>query len=232
MPRATPFDLIFDRIAGERFPALRAALEAAGVDPTDRDAFLMVREAIQLVRDLRPDEGFGEAIDQLVALVHHAYLFWAAGTRVLELAPDGLATLLGPAAAGEADPLEAAGAEVPAGDAPAAYYAQLPERRVWAEVIERLPHEPLDGCFVHPVPEQSLRVLGVFGIHPERQGFSVVEAIGPRAGLLAREDGAPLYAPVLTGGAAAGLHSIVGEEELLELGWRTRAIAAAAEAAS
>jgi hypothetical protein len=227
MPRPTPFDLIFDRIAGERFPALRSALEAAGVDPTDRDAFLMVREAIQLVRDLRPDEGFGEAIDQLVALVHHAYLFWAAGSRVLELAPDGLATLLGPAAAGEADPLDSTGADVPA-----AYYAQLPERRVWAEVIERLPHEPLDGCFVHPVPEQSLRVLGVFGIHPERQGFSVVEAIGPRAGLLAREDGAPLYAPVLTGGAAAGLHSIVGEEELLELGWRTRAIAAAAEAAS
>ena len=227
MPRPTPFDLIFDRIAGERFPPLRTALEAAGVDPIDRDAFLMVREAIQLVRDLRPDEGFGEAIDQLVALVHHAYLFWAAGSRVLELAPEGLGTLLGPAAAGEADPGDAAGPDVPA-----AYYAQLPERRVWAEVIERLPHEPLDGCFVHPVPEQSLRVLGVFGIHPERQGFSVVEAIGPRAGLLAREDGAPLYAPVLTGGAAAGLHSIVGEEELLELGWRTRAIAAAAGAAS
>lgn len=231
MPRATPFDLIFDRIAGERFPALRAALESAGVDPTDRDAFLMVREAIQLVRDLRPDEGFGEAIDQLVALVHHAYLFWAAGSRVLELAPDGLATLLGPAAAGEADPAETVGPDA-AADVPAAYYAQLPERRVWAEVIERLPHEPLDGCFVHPVPEQSLRVLGVFGIHQERQGFSVVEAIGPRAGLLARENGAPLYAPVLTGGAAAGLHSIVGEEELLELGWRTRAIAAAAGAAS
>ena len=232
MPRPTPFDLIFDRIAGERFPALRSALEAAGVDPTDRDAFLMVREAIQLVRDLRPDEGFGEAIDQLVALVHHAYLFWAAGSRVLELAPEGLSTLLGPAAPGDADPVEPAVPDAPATDVPAAYYAQLPERRVWAEVIERLPHEPLDGCFVHPVPERSLRVLGVFGIHPERQGFSVVEAIGPRAGLLAREDGAPLYAPVLTGGAAAGLHSIVGEEELLELGWRTRAIAAAAGAAS
>ena len=88
-----------------------------------------------------------------------------------------------------------------------------------------------DGCFVHSAPDGTLRVLGVFGIHPERQGFSVVEAMGPRAGLLARDDGAALYAPVLTGGIAAGLHSIVGEEELLELGWRTRDVAAAAGAA-
>lgn len=227
MHRPTPFDLIFDRLAGERFPGLQTAIEAAGADPFDRDAFLMVREAIQLVRDLRPDEGVGEAIDQLVALVHHAYLFWASGARVLELAPEGLPTLLGPAGAAEADVTEAE-----RGDTPAAYYAQLPERRVWAEVIERRPHEPLDGCFVHTASAGALRVLGVFGIHPERPGFSVVEAIGPRAGGLARDDGAALYAPVLTGGAAAGLHSIVGEEELLELGWRTRAIAAAAGAAS
>ncbi len=225
MPRPTPFELIFDRIAGERFPALRSAIEAAGTDPRDRDAFLMVREAIQLVRELRPEEGMGEAIDQLVALVHHAYLFWAAGSRVLEVPPEGLATLLGPAepagATGDAERI----------DGPAAWYAQLPERRVWAEVIERLPHEPLDGCFVHSAPDRTLRVLGVFGIHPERQGFSVVEAMGPRAGLLARDDGATLYAPVLAGGIAAGLYSIVGEEELLELGWRARDVAAAAGAA-
>jgi hypothetical protein len=230
MHRPTPFDLIFDRVADERFPAVRAALESAGSDPHDRDAFLMIRDAIQLVRDLRPDEGVGEAIDQLVALVHHAYLFWAAGARVLELAPDGLATLLGGGATQDADPADG-GPVAPDGAPPFAYYAQLPGHRVWAEVIERQPHEPLDGCFVHSVPDGTLRVLGVFGIHPERQGFSVVEAIGPRAGVLAREDGAALYAAVLPGGGAAGLHSIVGEEELLELGWRTRAVAAAAGAA-
>jgi hypothetical protein len=219
MTRHTPFDLIFERTAAERFPTLRTALEAAGSDPHDRDAFLMVRESIQLIRDLRPDEGVGEAIDQLVALVHHAYLFWSGGTRVLEIAPEGLATVLGAVSAADGgDPAAV----------PDAWYAQLPERRVWAEVIEASPHEPLDGCFVHTAPNGDLRVLGVFGIHPERQGFSVVEAIGPRAGTLVRQDGSALFSPALPGGGAAGLNSIVGEEELLELGWRTREVAAAA----
>jgi hypothetical protein len=69
-------------------------------------------------------------------------------------------------------------------------------------------------------PEGSLRVLGVFGIHPERQGFSVVEATGERPLLLRRADGSDLFAPTLPGGKAAGLFSLTGEEELLELGWR------------
>lgn len=219
MSRPTPFDLVFERAAADRFPALRTALEGSAGDPRDRDVFLMIREAVQLVRDMRPEEGVGEAIDQLVALVHHAYLFWAAGTPVLEIPLAFLPEVLG----------EAGGnGRGPATPPPAAYYAQLPERRIWAEVLESNPHEPLDGCFVHETPSGELRVLGVFGVHPDRQGFSVVEAIGPRAEALARHDGSALFAPTLTGGKAAGLHSIVGEEELLELGWRTRSTAAGA----
>jgi hypothetical protein len=53
-----------------------------------------------------------------------------------------------------------------------------------------------------------------------------VEAAGGRAEGLAREDGSPLFDPTLPGAAAAGLRSIAGEEELLELGWRTRGLAA------
>jgi hypothetical protein len=37
-----------------------------------------------------------------------------------------------------------------------------------------------------------------------------------------------LFAPTLPGAAEAGLRSIAGEEELLELGWRTQGLAAAA----
>jgi hypothetical protein len=69
-------------------------------------------------------------------------------------------------------------------------------------------------------------VLGVFGIHPERQGFSVVETVGERPLALVRSDGAELFAPTLTGGRAAGLFSITGEEELLLLGWLTRKLTA------
>jgi hypothetical protein len=218
MARPTPFELVFERIADERFPALREALARDGHDPRDRDAFLMTREAVQLVRELRPDEGVGEAIDQLVALVHHAYLLWSAGALTLTVPEAELASIV------------VARPALPADDAglPAAWYAQLPPRRIWGEVVEGQPHEPLDGCFVHDAPDGAIRVLGIFGVHPDRMGFSVVEAAGPLAAELARPDGTPLFAPRLAGGAAAGLHSIGGEEELLELGWRTRAVAAAA----
>ena len=203
MPRLSPFDLVFGRIAEERFPSLRTELE--GVEPTDRDAFIMTREAIQVVRDLRPDDGIGEAIDQLVALVHHGYLFWAAGKPVVEV---GAEVLDGNGAGGPA----------PA----AAWYARFPERKVWAQVVEGAAHEPLDGCFAHSLPGDSLRVLGVFGLHPDRPGFSVVEVSGTRPEGLVRETGEPLFTPRMEGGAVAGLRSVAGEEELLELGWRAR----------
>lgn len=209
--RDTPFDLVFGAIADERFPALRASLE--GEDAADRDLFLMKPEAIQLVRDLRPEEGMGEAIDQLVSLVHHAYLYWAAGRRVVDV---------------DSALLDGTPPDMSDGDVPPAWYARFPERRVWAQVVEGAPPEPLDGCFAHAMPGGGLRVLGVFGLHPDRPGFSVVEVAGPRASALVREDGTPLFSSRLEGGAQAGLRSIAGEEELLELGWRTRAGAAAA----
>jgi hypothetical protein len=98
---------------------------------------------------------------------------------------------------------------------------------IWARVIENDAPEPLDGVFVSHYPLGSLRVLGIFGLRPDRPGFSAVEATGPRAARLTREDGTALFAPTLPGAAAAGLRSITGEEELLELGWRTRGPAAA-----
>jgi len=75
-------------------------------------------------------------------------------------------------------------------------------------------------------------VLGIFGLRPDRAGFSAVEVGGARPGRPARADGSALFAPTLPGGKAAGLHSITGEEELLELGWRTTGLAAAAVGAA
>jgi hypothetical protein len=64
-------------------------------------------------------------------------------------------------------------------------------------------------------------------MHPEREGFSVVETVGPKPLTLVRADGTELFAPTLSGGKAAGLFSITGEEELLDLGWRTSTLATA-----
>jgi hypothetical protein len=214
MARATPFDLVFHRAAESSFPRIAASLAAGGRDAADRDAFLMDPEVITLLRDLRPDEGIGEAMDQMVALVHHAYLTWAGGTVTIPIARDTAEELLtGVAHDGEPP-------DVPP------YYAQFPERMIWASVIENEAPEPLDGVFVSRDPRALLRVLGIFGLRPDRPGFSAVEATGPRAARLTREDGTALFAPTLPGAAAAGLRSITGEEELLELGWRTQGLAA------
>jgi hypothetical protein len=214
MTRPTPFDLVFARTAETVFPTVRAALERDGRDPADRDAFLVVPEVVQLLHDLRPAEGLGEGMDQLVALVHHAYLLWDAGTPTLALTGDRLSALLeSPAVPGPV--LE---------EAPRAYYVQLLERQVWARVIDAQAAEPMDGCFVHAAGG-DLRVLGIFGLRPDRDGFSAVETAGPRPFELERPDGTPLFSPVLAGGESAGLYSLVGAEELLELGWRTRALA-------
>ena len=212
--RPTPFDLVFGPLAAERFPPIRSAFEASRADPRDRDAFLMVREVIQLVHELRPDEGMGEDIGQLAAFLHHAYLFWLAGTPTLDIPAARLATLLRSDTSAVGD-----------GAPPPAFYAQLPERRVWAEVVPGSPHEPMDGCFLVLAPDESLRVLAAFGLRSDRPGLSVVEVAGPRPGTLARADGSPLFAPVLDGGATAGLASITGGEELLELGWRAWSLA-------
>lgn len=221
LPRPNPFDLAFEASAQTSFPLVREAITDAGLDPRDRDGFLMLRDVVTLLRDLRPEEGLGEGIDQLAALLHHAYLFWNGGSIAFELSAEQLLDLIrhGPVS-GEDD------------TEPPPYYLRLPERKIWAQVVPGQAHEPLDGYFQHLAPEPGiLRVLGVFGMHPDRPGFSVVEVAGPKPLALARTDGSPLFAPTLPGGAAAGLLSISGEEELLQLGWRTREVVLAAEAA-
>ena len=214
--RAAPFELVFESAAPTAFPAIRQALAQEGRDARDRDAFLMVREALLLLRELRPDEGLGEGIDQLTALVHHAYLFWDSGSVTVEVSSGRLHELIGQSSV-----------QLEREVGPRAAYLQLPERRIWAQVVPGQAQEPLDGFFHYAGPEPGqLRMLGVFGMYPDRPGFSVVEVAGSRPSPLARPDGSPLFSSTLPGGAAAGLYSLVGEEELLELGWRVAQLGA------
>jgi hypothetical protein len=209
--RPTPFDLVFDPLADDRFPAIRDTLARSGRDPRDRDAFLMEQASVTLIRDLRPGDGLGDGMDQLVALVHHAYLFWAGDRRVRSVDRAGLDLMLA--------------TDLPPDlrDDTLAWYLQLPERRLWAQALEDSAHEPLDGAFVHHAPDGALRVLGVLGVHPDRDGFTVVEATGTRTAGAARRDAAP-FSSVLPGGESAGLYSIAGAPELIELGWRSQAL--------
>src|ERR1051325_1183820 len=80
--RPPPFDAVFGPLTAARFAAIREGLAAAAQNPRARDGFLLVREVVELMRDLRPEEGLGEAVAALAALVHHAYLYWMDGERV------------------------------------------------------------------------------------------------------------------------------------------------------
>jgi hypothetical protein len=204
--RPTPFDFAFSGAAEERFPAIRKALVAAGRDPRDRDAFLMERAVVELLREIRPEEGVGEAMDEFVALVHLAWLFWADGARVVPIGEEQLTHLTRESPAIAAGPTSAT-------------YVQLPPRKVWGLPVAGSPAEPLDGWFVAPHGGE-IQAAAVFGLHPDRAGFSVVAVDGPRPEGLVRGGGDPLFAPVLAGGDAAGLYSVTGMEELLELVWR------------
>jgi hypothetical protein len=213
--RPTPFEAVFAPWAAEKFGALREALRSGGVAAHDRDAFLMARPAIELIRDLRPEAGLGEAMDEFVALIHAAYRFWEEGQHLIQVDEATFRPLVSEPPAGRGQP-----ADRPPPARPPAFYIQFPQRRLWGAPVPGGPHEPLDGCFVVR-DSATLHVAGIFGFHPDRDGFSVVSVSGPRSPGLRREDGTPLFSPVLAGGATAGLFSVTGMEELLELVWRS-----------
>lgn len=213
MMRPTPFDLVFGGLADGRFPAIGESLARTGADPADLERFVLDSEVTALLRELVPQEGAGEAVAEHLALLHHAWLFWRDGTNTLALDRAEARTLVtGQSAAG-------------GGGGGGARYIQLPERLFWAELVPGAPHEPLDGFFIHETAPSGIAVLAVFGFHPAREGFSVASARGAGPGLAARPGGGTLFAPVMSSGAEAGLHSLVGEAELLELAMRARAAA-------
>lgn len=206
--RLDPFTLAYGPYVPARFTDIRSALGAEGIDPFDRDAWSIARPVAELLRELRPDEGLGEAVADLLALTHAAFLFWQEGERRINLSRPSL------------DQLVQAPAVPPGGPGGrTAYYAGLPPGRVWGTPVPAAQPEPLEGWFATAAGDR-LEVVAVFGLLPGRPGFTVARAEGRPPGALARADQSPLFSPVLPGGAAAGLWSVVGGEELLELGWR------------
>jgi len=211
MDRPTPFDLVFSGLAPDRFPAIREALTATGADPRDRDAFLLTQPAMALLRELRPDDAeAGTGLEELTALVHHAYLTWAAGLCTWTIPAADVRRLLTSATA-------------PGAALAGAGYIQFPEHLIWASLSAPGPWEPLDGCFVHAEADDRLRVLGVFGMHESRDGFTVAEAHGWPGARTTRRDGTPLFAPSLEGGESASLHAVIEPDELVEVAARVLA---------
>lgn len=208
--RPHPFRLGFGEEAGPRFTMIAEAIKAKAVDPRDRDAFFMVKEAVELLREFRPDAGLGDAVGTMAAFVHEAYLYWMGGARNRVITEAEMGRML------------AGGAAASARSGDESRYVQLPPLQVWGVPVEAGPAEPLDGWFESRRGD-ALDLLAIFGLYPGRDGFTGVAVGGPRPEALVRADGTALFHPALPGGAAAGLASVTGAEELLELAWRTPA---------
>ena len=207
--RPHPYDLVFGPAIEPRFQRIRDSFMRSRLDASDPDQFILDREVAELLRELVPEEGVGEAIAEHLALLHHGFLYWSAGGWVFQLTRARAATLL---TQPSPDP--------PTASDLAAYYLQLPERQVWGELAQGQPHQPLDGLFIRPWPAAGSFVLAVFGLHPSRDGFSVVETDGYPEPLSGAEE-AQRFAPRLPGGAAAGLFSISVPDDLLTLAARS-----------
>ncbi|HEY3220061.1 MAG TPA: hypothetical protein VGJ80_04950 [Gemmatimonadales bacterium] len=213
--RPTPFALAFGEIE-PRFPAIAAALQQDGAAATDRDRFVLLEPVGRLLREIVPEDAGADALEAHVLLLHHAYQFWAAAQRVFQISEETLRRAVGASRITTRLPH-------------AAQYLQLPELRVWGAPHEAGPPEPLDGMFVSEAASGAgaIDVLAIFGLRPDRPGFSAVGLEGradpddPAAGEIeiaaARDDGSAPFAPQLPGGTAAGLYSVANAGELLLL---------------
>ncbi|MGE0439755.1 MAG: hypothetical protein AB7L66_14340 [Gemmatimonadales bacterium] len=208
--RPTPFQAVFAPLS-DRFPALRDGITTAGYDPRDRNGFVLVKEVVELLRDLGVEGTMGEGVEELVAFAHAAFLHWLDDEAIVTIDRASL------------DRLAAAGPEGSTAGVGRSYYLQLPARRVWATAVAGAAPEPIDGWFARAVGG-GIDLVAVLGFHGNRPGFTVVQAAGPRPVRLARPDGGGLFSPRLEGGAAAGLLEVTGGEELIELAWRCQAL--------
>lgn len=212
--RPTPFGVAFGAIA-LRFPAIAEALQQEGAAPIDRDRFVLVEPVGRLLSEIVPEGSGAEAMETHVLLLHTAFLHWTSGGAVYRISEQALQ--------------RAIGTRQITGELPQpALYLQLPELRVWGSPTPGAPPEPLDGMFVSRGDGPgSLSVLAVFGMRPDRPGFSAVGIEGradsdePAGNEIevaaARADGSPPFGPMLAGGSSAGLHSVANAGELLLL---------------
>lgn len=212
--RPTPFAVAFGEIA-HRFPAIAEALQQEGAAPVDRDRFVLLEPVGRLLREIVPTEADADALETHALLLHHAYLFWAAQGRVYQIGEHALRRAVAE---------QRITTQLP----DAALYLQLPELRVWGSPSPGSPPEPLDGMFVSSATEAgAIAVLAIFGMRPDRPGFSAVglegradehDAAGSEIDIAAtREDGTAAFGPLLAGGTAAGLYSVANAGELLLL---------------
>jgi hypothetical protein len=115
----------------------------------------------RLLREILPPDAPAEAVESYALLVYHSYRFWEAGEQVRPISEEALRGAVG-------------NQGISMHVAPAAQYLQLPELRVWGTPTAGSAPEPLDGMFVTQTGAAAIAVLAIFGLRPDRPGFSAV----------------------------------------------------------
>lgn len=209
MTRPTPFDLVFRDLVGG-LEALRAAARRAARELGDRTAFARAPEVQGLLARIAPPADGPDvpgSRDEYLTLLYAAYRFWEVGERVLPVPRARLESAI-------ASPPPPGTPAIPGG----ACYLQLPPSWWWAKVTDDGAHEPLDGCFaVAGTRGDEVTVVAVLGLRRGRAGFTQVAlTVSPAdftdAAAIRRD---PPFAPLIGGGASAGVHSLATPAELL-----------------
>jgi hypothetical protein len=220
--RLHPFQS-FAEIAERWFGAIRTEATAQHRDPRDRvqfEAIPAVQRALHDIEDPSLLESTPMAAAGYLAALFAAFTYWNGGQETVRPTKQSMERLF---AAPERWSL------APAEDRDV--YVQLPEHWFWSRIGEDAPHEPIDGMFVSANRTRGeLSVLAVLGLRNDRDDFSQISVTGAFAALphVAGALRRPLFAPVVDGGEAAGLLSVITTGETLALalmGLATRQIA-------
>jgi hypothetical protein len=225
--RPTPYDIIF---AGPGFDEARFDLIGEQVQAqsarTATELF-MLPAAGMLLRDLLPEDtdeaSHRDLVQQVTALLFHAFRYWLHGRRTWEFTEPAARALLDDAGPTDDEPVRP---PAPAG------YVQLPRNLLWARVAAEAAPEPVDGFFWSaPAADEGagssrLDLLLALGVRRGRPGISVVDvsvegadALQQWADVDARPGGTD-FENVLPGGELQGYHALSTRTEVLKLAAR------------
>jgi len=212
--RRTPYELTFPDAgtAADLFSAVTAEARDAGVDPADRQAFVVLQAVNTFLRRLQPKGARPEAMYDYAMLLYHAFRFARSGAGPI-LVSEATARALVEAS----DPVGALEAPAPAG------YAQFPKNLFWTQSASASAAEAVDGLFWSLGEQGLLHVLVVAGMRDDRPGLAVVpvpEAPWADAATWLdahiRSDGED-FATTLPGGEIEMLYSFRAAGEVLKL---------------
>jgi hypothetical protein len=212
--RTTPYELAFPEggAAEELWAAVDEEASVPGIDPWDRQAFVLLGSVGSFLRRLQgPDEPAASVVPY-GALLYHSYHFARAGRRVHLLSTRLCRALVDPGATFGAPTLP-----VDAG------YAQLPRHLFWTRPTPEGVPEPVDGVFWTRSPGDVLQSLMATGLREGRAGLAVVPlpeapwADAPRwARAHVRQEGRD-FETTLPGGELGQLYSLERAGEVLKL---------------